>query len=331
MVNTLLKCTLIAILFAVASCGKNGGSLSELIEDEETITDNRGDGDSVDRLHFEISDYEVIDDIEGLPATKTSIDNAGHLIWTANDTVGIYPDTGSQIYFSMVSGSETSGSTQFSGGGWAFKTGSTYYSYYPFIGDIYLDRHHVPVHFMGQKQTGTTGVDHIGQYDYMYAPGTGAERDNNGDQVISFHYIHLCCIIRTNLTLPAGTWTKLAITAQGSVFVAEGYHDLMSDNHAIVPTQTSSQIQIDLENITLAGSTTFYVYILAAPVNLRGQQITVSVRNDEGKEYECKKTPSYEYTAGKIWGLTCASWTEAPMSLIIDDWGDGGSISGTAE
>ena len=105
----------------------------------------------------------------------------------------------------------------------------------------------------------------------------------------------------------------------------------MAEQPVIIPTKTSSQIQIDLENIILTEETTFKIFIMSAPVSLKDVEITVSVRNSQGQEYQCKKTPTRNYPAGSIGGLTCNSWTEAPMSLIIDDWEDGGTISGTAE
>ena len=275
------------------------------------------------KISFSADDYILLDDA---PQTKTSIVNNTTFIWTQNDTVGVYPNTGSQVFFEMTSGAGANGAV-FDGGGWAFKASSVYYSYYPFIGDIYLNRNHIPVSFIGQKQPDTASTDHIGPYDFMYTAPTTS--DNCGDLHFTFH--HLCCIIRPNVTLPAGTWTKLAITAPSKVFALEGYFDLMADQPVIIPTKTSSQIQIDLDNITLTEETTFRVFIMSVPVYLNGTEITVSVRNSQGHEYQCKKTPSRDYTAGSIGGLTCNTWTEAPMSLIIDDWGDGGSISGTAE
>ena len=277
---------------------------------------------AVDRICFTADDYVYVGEN---PLTKTSIAAGNAFIWSQNDTVGVYPDTGSQVFFEMTSGAGA-GSATFDGGGWAFKPSAVYYSYYPFIGDIYLNRNHIPVSFVGQQQRAVDGIDHIGPYDYMYADTASAA---NG--VVGFEYHHLCCIIKPYLTLPAGTWTKVAITAPSKVFAVEGYYDLMAQTPEIIPTKTSTQIQIDLKNITLTEETVVPVFIVSVPVNLKGQEITVSVRNSEGKEYQCKKTPSNIYNAGRIGGLTCNNWTEAPMSLIIEDWGDGGSISGTAD
>lgn len=284
----------------------------------------RGTSD-VSKLMFTIEDYQVIQD--DVPLTKTSVQNGNEFIWAEGDTVGIYPNSGAQVYFVMSSGSGAKSAT-FDGGGWAFKTSATYYSYYPFIGNIYLDRHKIPVNYVGQKQKGLTGINHIGAFDYMYTVATTSE-----NETLSFAYKHLGCIIRPKLTLPAGTYTKLAITAPSDAFVKSGCFDLQSDSPSIEASEHVKQLQIDLDEITVDGTTTFQVYVMSAPVNLKGIELTISVLNDQKKELQCKKTPSVNYSAGIIGGLTCSSWTEVPqsMGMIIDGWDDGDSIGGDAE
>ena len=268
-------------------------------------------GPFVEKLVFTVEDFETAGEGSDPALTKTSIINNGEFIWAAEDTVGIYPNTGSQVYFAMTSGAGAS-SAEFDGGGWDFKSESEYYSYYPFIGDIYLDRHHIPVSYTGQVQDGIYDVEHIGPYDHMY---TGSTSSSNS--TLNFSYKHLNCIIRPNVTLPAGTYTKLAITAPSAVFAVEGYYDLQSASPTIVPTKYAKQISIDLEDVTLTEPTTFYVYLVSAPVNLKGVEITVSVLDSEKREYQCKKTPSIEYGPKTIGGLTCSSWTEASQSMRL--------------
>lgn len=282
----------------------------------------------VETVNFEVVNFQYVGEEAGeSPKTKTTIVNDGEFIWTENDTVGIYPNTGSQVYFAMTEGAGAK-SAEFDGGGWDFKPLSVYYSYYPFIGDIYLDKTNIPTSYTGQKQTGTTGIDHIGPYDDMYTPGTSAE-----NSMLNFSYKHLNCIIRPNVTLPAGTYTRLAITAPSKVFATKGHYDLTAETPEIIGEEYTDQLTIDLENVVLTEQTTFRVYLVSAPVNLKGVEITVSVLDSQKKEFQCKKTPSAEYSAGRIGGLTCSSFTEVPqsMGLIIKDWEDGGSISGGAE
>ncbi len=285
------------------------------------------DFSTVDRISFIVDEYKEIG--EDTPPTRTSIRNNTEFIWADSDTVGIYPNTGAQVYFAMEDGAGAN-SAEFNGGGWALKQSAKYYSYYPFIGDIYLNRHCIPVSYDGQKQCGLTGVDHIGAYDYMYTDATSSESGN-----LNFSYHHLGCIIRPKLTLPAGTYTKLAITAPSEVFVESGWFDLQPQDNSVSinGTKFSNQITIDLDGVSVDGSTTFLVYVMSAPVNLKGTEITISVLNDQKKELQCKKTPSANYTAGRIGALTCSSWAEVPqsMGMIIGDWDKGGNIGGDAQ
>lgn len=291
------------------------GGCPEEIEAVETKT-----------ITFTVGSYQEYDD-EECP-TRTSVQNGKEFVWAAGDTVGIYPNTGAQVYFAMEGGAGAK-SAVFDGGGWALKQSSTYYSYYPFIGDIYLDRHRIPVSYTGQRQVGATGIEHIGPYDYMFAKGTATESG-----ALNFEYKHLGCIIRPNLTnLPAGKYIKLAVTAPSNVFAKSGWFDLQSESPTIVGTEYTNQIVIDLDEVSVDGSTNVLVYVMSSPVRLKGTKITISVLNDRKKEFQCTKTPSADYNAGTIGGLTCKEWTEVPqsMGMIIDGWGDGGNIGGDAE
>ncbi|MBR5399249.1 MAG: hypothetical protein IK103_05590 [Bacteroidales bacterium] len=310
--------TLMLLLFLLSSCSKDNKIVSEI--DQPDLDQVKVDED-VKTVSFNVSNYIV----DGA-LTKTDIDG-NNFVWTSGDTVGIYPNTGAQVYFAVNAGQSAS-SASFDGGGWGFKTSATYYGYYPFIGNIYLDRTKIPVSYSGQKQVGQSTTSHMGPYDYMYTLPTSASSGS-----LNFTFKHLNSIVYFIATLPAGTYTKMAITAPSELFTSKGYFNLMSSSPVIVPTDYTNQITIDLENITLTAQTTFNVYFMCAPVNLNGIEVTVSALNSERKEYQCKKTPSRAYVAGTIYYLTCSSFSEVPqsMGLIIDDWGDGGDIGGTAD
>lgn len=284
---------------------------------------NESDGD-VNRVSFTASPFRIVED--GVQ-TKTAIQTDGSFRWAANDTLGIYPSGGAQVYFVVNPGSDAKYAS-FDGGGWNFKNSYTYYGYYPFIGDIYLDKSNIPVAYTGQKQTGVESIAHVGKFDFMWSPGTSASSGN-----LNFNFHHLNCIIRFTLTLPAGTYTKLAITAPSSLFTIRGHYNLTAATPAVIADEYTNQMQIALDEITLTSEMTFKVYMMAAPVDLNGKTVTVSVLNGSKKELQCTKTPSRAYEAENMYGLGCSSWTEVPqsMGLIIDGWGDGGSIGGNAD
>ncbi len=288
------------------------------------IQAEKTESDKVKTVSFVVPNFKDVEDI----STKTQLGPDGtSFSWSANDTVGIYPNSGGQVYFAMEDG-EGASSAQFDGGGWEFKQSAVYYSYYPFIGKMYLRRDHIPVSYLGQKQIGTTSTKHIGSFDFMCTDPTSS---SSGD--LSFAYHHLGAMIYVRATLPAGTYTKLAITAPTEAFTTKGYFSLLASSPSIIATDHGNQMIIDLEGITLSEEAQFTVYLMCAPVNLNGVEITVSALNSQKKEYQCKKTPSRAYEAGNRYGLNCSSFTEVPQSLglIIDDWGDGGNIGGDAD
>lgn len=264
--------------------------------------------------------------IEADSPTRTILDGSTFM-WAANDTVGIYPNAGSQIFFAMAEGAGTN-SAVFDGGGWAFRSGSVYYSYYPFIADFYLNRNSIPVSYTDQHQNGPSNLSHFGKYDYMFA-----DRATEENYSISFNYHHLGCVIRVNATLEPGTYRQVTITAPTAVFTLKGHFDLESESPAIITDESGKELTVVLDNFTITEKGTYQIYLMSAPVDLAGTEITVSIVDSGKKQYDCKKTPSRPYEAPGIYGLSCTSWTEVPQTvgLAIADWGEGGSISGTAD
>ena len=259
--------------------------------------------------------------------TKTTLDGSDFQ-WEVDDTVGIYPDAGSQIFFSMKDGAGTSTAT-FDGGGWGFKENSVYYSYYPFIADFYLDRSRIPVSYEGERQNGKDNMDHYGDYDYMYTPGVSASSG-----VLRFSYSHLNCLIKVTVSkLPAGVYRQVTISSKEDLFVKKGHFNLMSQAPSVIPDETSKEISLVLDNVSLAADEQAVFYIISAPVAFAGKDIIVSIVDKDKKQYDCSKSLPVDFVAGKQYGLGCSSWTEVPQSvgIVIKDWEDGGSISGGAE
>lgn len=308
---------LLFILILLPACNRH----QEIIPSEESVTPE----EYVTSVKAVISGFNAWFE-DDAPLTKTSLTSNDEFIWTANDTLGIYPDAGSQVYFVISEGAQ-SNTAYFDGGGWGLKTGHTYYSYYPFVGDIYLDREKIPVSYEGQKQIGTAGKD-FGPFDFMYAPGVYAAGSS-----LNFSYKHLNCYLYFYATLPVGTYTKLALATDDPLLVQEGYFDLMAEHPAIVPTKYTDQLTMDLENFTVTDSSPIMIYMMLAPVDLNGKNVYVRVLNSEKEELQCNKTPSRTYEASNIYGLSCSSWTEVPQSMnfAMGAWASAGALSGSAE
>lgn len=235
--------------------------------------------------------------------------NNVNFAWEATDTVGIFPDLGSQVYFLIDESSVGKSSASFDGGAWALKQNSTYVSYYPLVGEFYLQRDKIPVSFANQKQIGTSAPFNGARYFLA----TGPTISDNG--VLRFSYNTLNTIFNINATLPAGTYTKAMMTLNEPLFVEEGTYSL--DDPQIVGTEYTNTLQIDLEDVTLSSQGVLPIYLMSAPVDLRGKEVTIKVISSDGKKFECVKTLSKNYEAGTRYGLTCNEMTQTNAGNIV--------------
>lgn len=267
--------------------------------------------DEVGNVCKEVSFFVPAFKDSGSMETKTDIVNGTDFVWSDADTVGIYPNSGGQVFF-PISGGAGAQYASFDGGGWEFRPSALYSGYYPFDGDMYLKRNHIPVSYRFQRQNGINSTSHLGAKDFMYTAPTASTSGS-----LSFSFNHLSCIIRPRLTLPAGTYTKLSIVIDEPLFALEGYYSLEDENPAIIGTSFSNTIDLMLDNVTLTAQTQFLTYIMAAPVELTGKKMSVIVYDDKGYQYVYTKTPSYTYSAGTIGGLGCADYVSSPVSSVI--------------
>ena len=263
---------------------------------------------------FETPTIPIVDEVSTkvtvFPHGTTSYD----YLWEAADTVGIFPNTGSQVFFSMSQGAGTA-SASFDGGAWKLRASSQYFSYYPFVGDMYLEADRIPVDFTGQRQTGVSTYD--GANFYMATSGTTA---NDGS--LRFSYGMLNTVLRMDATLPVGTYTKMMLSLDEPLFAKEGYYDLTSNNPSIVVERRSKTQEIALQNFTVSSaSTPVSVYISQAPLDLRGKTMTVSIEASDGRSYSYVAHPSKVYEAGTCYRFNCSMTTTSPArSFTLDVW-----------
>ena len=233
----------------------------------------------------------------GYPETRTSIKPGNTFVWSANDTLGIYPNSGSQVFFAIGGGGGTN-SAQFDGGGWDFKPSAVYRSYYPYICKVHLDADNIPVDYSGQRQTGNDNADGIGPFCYMYTPATTAS-----DGTLNMSFSHLSLVIKPKISLPAGNYKKLTLTLDEPLFVIKGHYDLTADKPEIIGDTFSNTISMDLD-ISLEQDSQLIAYIMCAQLDMTGKTLVISVTNSEGLTYEVHRSISKPYSAGTIYTLT---------------------------
>ena len=249
----------------------------------------------IQTIIFEVPGFSPGDEVISTKSAHVPSGDKLEFAWEATDTVGIYPDKGSQVFFSMENGAGTNIAT-FDGGGWSLKQNSTYSCYYPLVGEFYLDRDKIPVSFTGQTQKSPSDFS-----DALYILVSEGATASNGN--LRFTFDKLNTIIRLDATLPAGRYTRASLTVDEPLFVSKGTFSL--NDREIIGQEYSKTLEIGLVDFSLPEESLTHIYLSSAPVDLKGKRVTVRVFSDDGGVYECVKTPSRSYEANKWYYLTC--------------------------
>ena len=214
-------------------------------------------------------------------------DNVAKFSWTPGDLVGILPDKGAQVYFTIPEPEEevtdeNRRKASFDGGAWALRAESNYAAYYPFVKDFHLDRTKVPVNYTGQQQKGITTA-HLGKYDYQGARPVTTNANGGG---VTFDFDHVGALVLLKFTVPEAE-TKLnsvTLSAEGVTFITEGTYDLTStEGFPITATETSATMTVGIEEYTTTtANEEVTVYFMCAPVDLSDKLVNVSVAYGEG-------------------------------------------------
>ena len=290
-----------AYLFLAASIGMLAAcsGLIELDSEKNAIPE---EGELVERVIFEVPELRYLgEDGETRASLSQEGDDGIRFGWEATDTVGIYPDQGAQVYFSMAGGVGSNSAT-FDGGGWKLRQESTYSCYYPFVGNMYLKRDAIPVSFVNQEQVGLS--NYKGVRFFLASEGTSS---SNGNLQFTFEYLNTVIRVKA-IGLPAGTYTKLSLTTDDDLFVQDGTFGL--EDMKITGKVFSNTLELSLKDFTLTETSTevnpVVVYLTSAPVDLTGHTVIVRFYSEDGSTYGCKKnTISKAYGAGDWGGLKC--------------------------
>ena len=205
--------------------------------------------------------------------------------WTVGDKVGILPNQGAQVFFEIPEpeeGEEVGKTAKFDGGAWALKSESNYAAYYPFVKDFDLDRTEVPVTYTGQKQVGNSNSAHLGAYDYMGA--LPVQTNVNGG--VCFDFDHVGALVFVRFTVPAANTQlkSVSLSAADVEFTTEGTYNLTLEGFPITPTTQADALTVDVEYTTRSANEEVTVYLMAAPVNLSGKTVNISVAYEEDSE-----------------------------------------------
>lgn len=281
---------------------------------EEAIVDNLGNGE-LEKVCITGKNFQYDS------ATRSSVnitESGASFIWGENDTVGIFPNTGSQAEFAMSQGAGTQTAT-FTGGGWALKSSATYAAYYPY--NFYnRDMTKIPVSYVGQTQSGNNNTDHIGAYDFMAA---SVATPSNG--AVAFDMQHLGCLVQLKITIPEPTTLKKVKLLTNGEFAQTGTIDLTQETMAIVSKTASTIFEVVLQNInTTTEDEEVVVYFMMPPTDLSSNTLKVQITTDSDENIEYGLI-NRNFESGKVYALIASDiptyhvGTAGALSSMISD------------
>ncbi len=186
------------------------------------------------------------------------------------------------------------------------KSTSTYAAYFPLIGQYYLDKSDIPVHYTGQVQEGDASTAHLGVYDYLAAPAS--EVKNGG---VSFDFERLGCLVQIQLTVPSPTTIySVTLKAENEAFAVKGKVDLTETSPRIYPVASSSEIMLEVKNVTTAKANQMATfYMMLPPTDLSGKTLKAVVSVENGSKEVSLASKNFQ--AGKAYALS---------ATLGDDW-----------
>ena len=268
----------------------------------DEVADKYAAGDYVESVEMTVEDFE--DDNATTRTALSNLTDAGaKFAWAEKDTVGIFPNVGDQVSFSMAAGAGTSSAT-FNGGGWALRTNSTYSAYYPFSKwNVFRDNKSIAINMVGQTQNGNDDTSEIGAFDIMAAAPASAETGN-----VKFAFKHQVSICRIKLTLPARkSYKSVKVVAPSKKFITEAKLDISVATPTITATKTSEEIRLSLKNFhTSSTNKNLIANMYVLPVDMSADKLTVEVTDVDDNVYIAENVAGVNFEKAKIRILNAA-------------------------
>ena len=261
---------------------------------------NSNDHQFLKRISISAEDFQTE---SGARSTVQIDQNGVQFLWSATDTVGIFPNEGSQVEFPIDEGVGMQTAT-FDGGGWALKHSSTYSAYYPY--DFYnRNMTAIPVSYAQQQQEGNASTSHLGAYDFM---ATTVVTPTNGS--LEFSLQHLGCLVMLRTTMEeAKTLTGVTLQTDEEEFTISGVIDLTAQASVITPTLSTHTLSVDLKNFEVGEDGTATIYFMMAPADLSDDTLEITLSDTlgaymkyqvAGKNMVAGKAYAYQLTEGEL-------------------------------
>ena len=178
------------------------------------------------------------------------------------------------------------------------------------------------ISYVAQIQTGNNNLDHLKYWHYIRFNCTAGEESTFKDTFIDlsgndleesacmkFQLSGLPCVIPTAVSLkytaPSGSSSKC--------FHTYNYIDEYYPGGAAPNPETTDILSIALTDFTPCTEANVYMMMSNYPVNLKsGGELTITVKDNNGKEYICKKKLKSDVTleGGRLHRISGSTWTK---------------------
>lgn len=178
------------------------------------------------------------------------------------------------------------------------------------------------ISYVSQIQTGNNNLDHLKYWHYIRFNCTAGEESTFKDTFIDlsgndleesacmkFQLSGLPCVIPTAVSLkytaPSGSSSKC--------FHIYNYIDEYYPGEAAPNPETTDILSIALTDFTPCTEANVYMMMSNYPVNLKsGGELTITVKDNNGKEYICKKKLKSDVTleGGRLHRISGSTWTK---------------------
>ena len=225
--------------------------------------------------------------------------------WQYDDAIGLYTTKGTRIKHWALAVSDDGKSSSFSSYGWSLVENAKYYLYSPY-NNSYFEKSipitALPVTFQGQVQRENHSLAHIAAFDYMMGEG------RTTDETVDFTLNHLCAVVRVEFVSPkSAVYTKVSLkTGDENVFWENATMNLETQSFDV--TSKNNYARVMLDGIAINAGETLEAYMVVAPVDLSGKDLTLVVTSDDEEEitYDVQMK---ELKAGMLYNIVCTEYS----------------------
>lgn len=342
----------LSAVISLAACGSDSDSIVPTPSTDKIMTRVE-----LSTVPFAMELEDSVDENSSSVTRSTAIGGSTSYqsAYVYNDSVGIFPEGGSQIPFRLPIGEhdDPSPSATIMAEGWDTKVGTLYAVYHPFVFEN-RSGSHIPFDLrVIQEQTANDNRTSMGKYWTMAAEPVTATMQDDGTSLFRATLIVMESVVRVRCIVPAhATYVRAMLVASSPVFATHGYYDLFDRSGQYVDMVNASRttipipmtyqpkhvaegdytdhITLDLDNVERdpGNSTNRYLvcYFLVPEANIEATELSLYLWDSDGNIYKASRTLTgtqgyFSRSSFSNISFTSVTFTQIPsLDVKINDW-----------